>query len=225
MGPAASAVLFDIDGTLPDTAPAIVAAVNEAIPDRGLRPFSIDELRPLFGRPVQAQLEVLRGVTGPEADAFTDRYYDRFMARMESAVVVYPGVRKTLPRLTAARIGTISTRRAKEARRMLEFARLATHFTSIVGGDQVARPKPDPDLPLLAARRLGADPTACVVVGDSPVDVLAGKAGGCGPSRSRTATGIRRRSARRDPMRRATGSSGSRTSWTRRGRRPTEARP
>jgi 2-phosphoglycolate phosphatase len=172
------AVLFDIDGTLLDTLGSIVAAMNDAIRDTGIRPFGLQELRPLIGTSVPHQLEVLRGRTGPSADAFTDRYYDAFMRRMEESIVLYPGVAETFPVLRGVRIGTASTRRAREARRMLELAGLLPAFDSVVGGDQVSRPKPNPDLPLHGARSLGVSPDACALVGDSPVDVRAGKAAG-----------------------------------------------
>ncbi|HYS71148.1 MAG TPA: HAD-IA family hydrolase, partial [Thermoplasmata archaeon] len=52
------------------------------------------------------------------------------------------------------------------------------YFRAVVGGDEVARPKPEPDLPRFAARALGVAPAECAVVGDAPVDVLAGNAAG-----------------------------------------------
>jgi len=61
---------------------------------------------------------------------------------------------------------------------MLRVAGIDHHFRAIVGGDEVDRPKPNPDLPLHAAKAVGAAPVNCVVVGDSPVDVQAGRAAG-----------------------------------------------
>jgi len=61
---------------------------------------------------------------------------------------------------------------------MLQAVRLESYFHAIVGGDDVTRPKPSPDLPLLTARTLGVSADRCAVVGDSPVDILAGHAAG-----------------------------------------------
>ncbi len=58
---------------------------------------------------------------------------------------------------------------------MLEVSGIASFFKAVVGGDEVSRPKPFPDLPLFSARALGMPPEQCVVVGDAPVDVLAGR--------------------------------------------------
>jgi len=173
------ALLFDLDGTLFETLSAIVIAMNEALAERGdPRPFTAGELRPFIGRPVQHQLEVLRGITGPPADAFADSYYGHFVSIVERDVRLVPGVSDTFPRLADRRIGTMTTRRRREARRMLELAGLLAYFTEVVGGDQVERPKPAPDLPRHSARALGVRPEECVVVGDSPVDILAGRAAG-----------------------------------------------
>ena len=61
---------------------------------------------------------------------------------------------------------------------MLRLTSLERYFTVVVGGDQVGRPKPNPDLPLFAAKALQMKPVNCVAVGDNPVDLLAGRAAG-----------------------------------------------
>lgn len=170
------ALLFDIDGTLMNTLDSIVDSMNAACRDLGVPPLSTDELRPMIGTPVQRQLRELRGIEGPLADEFADRYYAHFTRRVDAGVRLYPGVRETFPHLSGRRITTVSTRRRAEAEHMFQVAGIAPYFTTIVGGDQVARPKPNPDLPRFAARSLGVPPDRCVVVGDSPVDIAAGRA-------------------------------------------------
>ncbi len=175
----ALAILFDIDGTLLDTLDAIIEAMNRACADLSVSPlFRADELRPMIGTPVQRQLKELRAITGPLADEFTDRYYAHFTQLVEMGVVPYPGVKETFPSFRGRAITTMSTRRRGEAAHMLRVARLDSYFRAIVGGDEVQRPKPNPDLPLHGAKALGARPQDCVVVGDSPVDVRAGRAAG-----------------------------------------------
>ena len=175
----ALAVLFDLDGTLMDTLASIVEAMNEAAAEFHVVPeFREDELRPTIGKPVRRQLDELRGISGPLADAFTDRYYAHYTRLVERGVRLYPGVAETFPRLADRRIGTMSTRRRYQVARMLQAVRLESFFHAIVGGDDVTRPKPSPDLPLLAAQVLGVSADRCAVVGDSPVDILAGHAAG-----------------------------------------------
>src|SRR5207244_7939889 len=122
--------------------------------------FREDELRPTIGKPVPRQLDELRGISGPLADAFTDRYYVHFTRLVERGVRLYPGVAETFPRLADRRIGTMSTRRRYQVARMLQAVRLESFFHAIVGGDDVTRPKPSPGLPPPRAQALArsADP-------------------------------------------------------------------
>jgi len=170
------AILFDIDGTLLDTFDAILDAMNLAIEGTGVAPLTREELRPLIGMPVQRQMSLLRGMEGPEVDALTDRYYEHFLGIVSKGVKTYPGVKETLAALQGRPIGTMTTRRKEGAKFMLRVAGLDSYFTAIIGGDQAPRPKPYPDLPRLGAEILGVPPERCLVVGDAPVDILAGRA-------------------------------------------------
>jgi len=172
------ALLLDIDGTLLDTFDAILEAMNAAIQEVGGRPLTAEELRPLIGMPVQRQMKLLRDIEGKVVEEITERYYEVFHALMDKGVRSYPGVAKTLAALAGRPITTMSTRRREEARHMLRVAGLEPFFTEVVGGDEVARPKPYPDLPRHAARALGVPVDRAVVVGDSPIDILAGRAAG-----------------------------------------------
>ncbi len=170
------ALLFDLDGTLMDTFDTILAAMNAAIEGTGVEPLRREELRPLVGMPVQRQMAMLRGMEGPEVNALTDRYYEHFLARVRQGVTLYPDVKETIASLAGRPIGTMTTRRKDGALLMLRVAGIAEFFTAVTGGDEAPRPKPFPDLPRLAARNIGVPPERCVIVGDAPVDILAGRA-------------------------------------------------
>lgn len=172
----ALALLLDLDGTLLETLDAIVASMNAALAEVREPPLTSGELRPLIGMPVERQLDLLRGMHGPVVDGITDSYYEHFLGFVEAGLPLYPGVSETLAALADRPIGTMTTRRRDGARRMLEVARLDGYFRAIVGGDEVPRPKPAPDLPRHGAKALGVRPEDCVVVGDAPVDILAGRA-------------------------------------------------
>jgi len=176
--PVALALLFDIDGTLMDTLDAIVEAMSLALAEVGQPPLRAGELRPLIGRPVPYQMKVLRDMEGPVVDRITDAYYAHFGRIIEADPRLYPGVAETFGALTGRRISTMTTRRRRNAERMLQAAGIAGHFTAIVGGDEVPRPKPAPDLPIHAAKAIDVPPNRAVVVGDAPVDILAGRAAG-----------------------------------------------
>lgn len=169
------ALLFDLDGTLFETLDAIVESMNAALAEFDVRPITREEIRPMIGMPVARQMDQLRGMQGPVVDRITDRYYEFFMQHVEKGLPLFPGVRETLPTLGRP-MSTMTTRRLYGARRMLEVAGIVSSFQAVVGGDEVSRPKPFPDLPLYSAKALDVPPAQCVVVGDSPVDVLAGRA-------------------------------------------------
>ena len=172
------ALLFDLDGTLMDTLDAILAAMNAALKEMGEPPLSREELRPLIGMPVARQMAVLRGMDAETAAAVNDRYYVHFQQLVRKGVALYPGVREGLQALSPRPMTTVSTRRREVARLMLRTAGIESPFTVVVGGDEVSRSKPAPDLVLHAAHALGRSPAECVVVGDSPVDIAAGRAAG-----------------------------------------------
>ena len=168
-------LLFDIDGTLMETLDAIVASMNAALKAFDVAPLTAEELRPLIGMPVSRQMDLLRGMQGARVDRITDLYYEHFMEHVEGGLPLFPGVAETLPQLTKHAISTMTTRRLHVARRMLEVSGIAPHFKTVVGGDEVPRPKPYPDLPLYSAQAIGVPPAHCVVIGDAPVDILAGR--------------------------------------------------
>ncbi len=167
-------LLFDLDGTLMDTLGAIVESMNAALAEVGVKLLTPEEIRPMIGMPVARQMDQLRGMQGPVVDQITDRYYEFFMEHVEKGLPVFPDVKETIPTLNRP-MSTMTTRRLHGARRMLEVAGIASYFKAVVGGDEVSRPKPFPDLPLYSAKALGVPPEECVVIGDAPVDILAGR--------------------------------------------------
>ncbi|MFQ5986475.1 MAG: HAD family hydrolase [Thermoplasmata archaeon] len=174
----ALAVLLDLDGTLFDSFDAILHAMNAALAENDEPPLRDDELRPLVGMPVRRQMALLRGWEGPPVKRLAQRYYEYFDARVAEGLPLYPGVRDTLEALADRPLGTITTRRTLMARRMLRGAGLAGFFQAIVGGDAVPRPKPAPDLIHHAAGAIGRTAAESVAVGDSPVDLQAGRFAG-----------------------------------------------
>ncbi len=172
------ALLLDLDGTLIDTLEVILVTMNAALDEVGEPPLRTEELRPLIGMPVQRQMALLRGMEGAVVDEIAERYYRHFASHVEKGVRTYPGVRETLATLTGRSIGTISTRRREVGRLMLRVAGIEGCFTAVVGGNEVVRPKPHPDLVLHAARALARPLRECVVVGDASVDIQAARTAG-----------------------------------------------
>ncbi len=172
------ALLFDIDGTLMDTSDAIIAAMNVAMEEDHEDPLKWNELKPLIGRDIASQMAALRGIYGASVESIRETYYRTFVKLLKEGVRLYPGVKETLEMLHGYSVGTITTRRRKVAHLMLGLGRIDRHFTAIVGGDEVSRPKPHPDLVQRACKALRVTPSESVAIGDSPVDILAGRAAG-----------------------------------------------
>lgn len=172
------ALLFDIDGTLVDTFDAILTSMNIAMEEVGAEPLRREELRPLIGRTVASQLAILRGMSGRVVDTVHEAYYRHFADLVRTGARLYPGVREALEVLRGYTMGTITTRRSSVAQLMLQVCQIDKFFTTIVGGDEVTRPKPHPDLVQRSCDSLGVSPREAVAVGDSPVDILAAMAAG-----------------------------------------------
>jgi phosphoglycolate phosphatase len=179
--PAARAVLIDLDGTLVDTAPDIVEAVNRVLQDWGAPPLPFDTVRGFIGNGVPV---LIRRVVQASSDAGLDeglalalfhRHYRDTNGRFGQ---VFPGVREGLRALRQAgyRLGCVTNKPELAASALLDIHALAPWFDVVVAGDSLAQMKPDPAPLLHACRVLHASPGRCMLVGDSPVDVAAARA-------------------------------------------------
>lgn len=170
-------VVFDLDGTLADTIPLIVASYQHAF--REVRGEEIDEVRARawIGRPLLAALLE----EDPERGHELDRTYREWnLANTSRLIQQYAGVPEMLTALTEAGAGVhVVTSKRRDTARLALAAVGIDHLVEVVGAlEDTARHKPEPDPLLEAARRLGIDPSTAVYVGDATVDVLAAQAAG-----------------------------------------------
>lgn len=165
-------IVFDLDGTLIDSAPQIQQAVNLALAELGLAPLDLPRVTSFIGNglPVLAErahaaAEVAEAVPTFEARILT--HYNRISAE---AGQLFPGVRETLVRLRAggARLGLCTNKPGSATQAVLKLMRLDTTFDAIVGGDSLPQRKPDPAPLFHVLNQLGTGPA--VYVGDSEVD-------------------------------------------------------
>src|SRR5687768_9227020 len=172
------AVIFDLDGTLADTFPLIVAAWNAAVtPHTGIT-YSDADVIARFGIPDPFMIRRdLPGDAGEQADQVYHAYYER-----EHAALVRPfeGVNEMLAELRrrAVPMGLMTGKGHRSARITIEALGWRDTFAAVVTGEDVTHQKPQPEGPLLAAKMLGVSPGDCAFVGDSPADIGAGKAAG-----------------------------------------------
>lgn len=180
------AVVFDLDGTLIDSAADLCAALNRLLADEGLRPLSVGEVVPMIGDGAGKLVERgLAAAGGKPSHAALPGLTRRFLAHYEphaaEATRALPGVAEALEALMAQGIALgICTNKPEQATRaILSALDLERHFGAVIGGDSVpgAR-KPDPPMVVAVLDRLGVLPHEAVMVGDSGDDVAAARAAG-----------------------------------------------
>lgn len=174
------AVLFDLDGTLIDSAPDLAGAANDLRAAQGLPPLPYADLRPMVGSGARGMVGVAFGVVPgePRFDALRDSFLARYEARMLQETAVFAALRPVLEALVGARLpwGIVTNK----ARRFAEpvVAGLQLTPATLVCGDTTPHAKPHPAPLFEAARQLGLPPGACVYVGDDQRDIQAGHAAG-----------------------------------------------
>ncbi|WP_336618876.1 phosphoglycolate phosphatase [Stenotrophomonas sp. PS02300] len=175
------AVLFDLDGTLLDSAPDMLATANAMLAARARAPITLDALRPVVSKGSRAMVAVAFPELGQEArDALVPEFLDRYEALIGQHAVLFDGVAGMLDALEASGCawGIVTNKPEYLARLILPQLGWETRCAVLIGGDTLAQRKPHP-LPLLAAaERMGIDPGTCIYVGDDERDIVAANAAG-----------------------------------------------
>ncbi len=177
------AVLFDLDGTLADSAADIALALRRAFNDLRMDvPQGVEGL--VDGSPLEEVFAAAAPDAAPEAlDRFVTAYRAHYAAGEHRLTRLYPGVVETLEALDILRprlrVAVATAKRAESARALVATLGIARYFDRVDGsGGTPLRPKPSPDLLLATASALGAAPQRTLMVGDTLRDVYAGRAAG-----------------------------------------------
>jgi 2-phosphoglycolate phosphatase len=177
-------VLFDLDGTLLDSAPDMLAAVNALRTERGEAAMTLSELRPHVSKGARAMLAAAFPVLDPNArDEMIRPFLDAYEAALARHGAAFDGIETLLGMLEAAgsRWGIVTNKPEYLAKQLLPLLGWQSRCAVLIGGDTLPVRKPDP-LPLLhAARQLGLEARDCVYVGDDERDIVAARAA-CMPS-------------------------------------------
>lgn len=175
------AILFDLDGTLADTAPDLAAAVNHLRTMRGLAPTPYDVLRPTASAGARGMIGAAFGLApGDDGyEALRLEWFDRYQSAMAVHSTRFDGVDALLEGLLAAGMawGIVTNKPARFTDPLLPQIGLA-HAGCIISGDTTPHAKPHPAPLLEGARRLGLAPETCWYVGDDQRDIEAGRAAG-----------------------------------------------
>jgi len=176
------AILFDLDGTLIDSAPDLAGAANALRAVHGLEPLPYEQLRPMVGAGARGMVSIAFGVA-PGDERF-EPLRDAFLARYEQAMLertrVFDGIHAMLASMEAAGIawGIVTNKATRFAIPVAQGLGLAPRAGALICGDTTPHSKPHPEPLWEAARRLGHAPADCLYVGDDLRDVQAGRAAG-----------------------------------------------
>lgn len=177
-----SGVFFDLDGTLADTAPDLVAAANELLVARQLSPKPYEELRPRASAGARGLIGGAFGIDTDHSDFIPLR--DEFFANYEKALLVhsklFEGIDHLLDQLDDAQLpwGIVTNKSERFTHPLTDLMGLRRRAVSTVSGDTTQYSKPHPEPILHAARIANIDPTRALYVGDDIRDIIAGKAAG-----------------------------------------------
>lgn len=178
-------IVFDLDGTLVDTAPDLVATLNLIFEREGLPPVPYDEARKLIGGGARAMivrgLEADRRTVTPERlDQLFREFVDHYTAHVADLSRPFPGVTDALDALSASghALAVCTNKFERQSLLLLDALKLGDRFKAICGQDTFGVAKPDPEMLRRTILAGGGDPARAIMIGDSETDILTARAAG-----------------------------------------------
>lgn len=174
------AVLFDLDGTLIDSAPDLGAAADKMRVDRGMSSLPLSHYRPMAGAGARGMIGLAFGFTPdhPDYEAMKEEFFQNYEACMTQRTFAFEGVGDLIKSLAARQIpwGVVTNKSKRFTEPLTQAMPLFASASVVISGDTTAHAKPHPEPLFEAARRLNIAPSRCVYVGDDERDIVAGHA-------------------------------------------------
>lgn len=179
----APTIVFDLDGTLVDTAPDLMATLNVILAQEGCEPVELADARAMIGMGAKVMLQQglqarFKAVSAAHLEELYHRFLDHYAANIAVHSRPFPGAVEAMDALAeqGCRLAVCTNKLEGLARRLLDDLGLSERFAAIVGGDTFPFAKPDPRMLLATIARAEGEPTLSVMVGDSATDADTAKA-------------------------------------------------
>lgn len=176
------AVLFDLDGTLVDSAPDLGTAANQMRIARGLSALPLSDYRPMVGSGARGMIAVAFDVASDDSafEVLRDEFLSNYQAGLTQQTTTFAGVEEVINSIRAAGLvwGVVTNKAARFTKPLTESMAIFGSAGTVISGDTTTHAKPHPAPLLLAASELGVDPSKCIYVGDDERDMVAGAAAG-----------------------------------------------
>jgi phosphoglycolate phosphatase len=178
-------IVFDLDGTLVDTAPDLIDTLNYTLARHGLSLVSYEAARPLIGGGARGMIENAlamkgRDCTPPEVDRLYEAFVAHYAEHLADRSRPFPHLETTLDRLSrdGHRLAVCTNKLEWLSKRLLDALHLTKRFAAICGQDTFGVQKPDPRVFRLTVERAGGDPGTAIMVGDSIIDIRTARGAG-----------------------------------------------
>jgi phosphoglycolate phosphatase len=178
-------IVFDLDGTLVDSAPDLIGTLNVLLGQEGIAPLPLDQARPYIGQGARRMIErgfAAQGLDLPQAqlDALFARFLDHYQAHSADLTRPFPGVAEALNTLkgAGAKLAVCTNKLTRLSTPILEALDLSRFFDAVVGPDMAPAPKPDGRHVARAVELAGGEIGRSVMVGDSAADAGSARAAG-----------------------------------------------
>lgn len=171
-------VLFDLDGTLVDTAPDLVACLNKALAAHGFPEIGHDDVRPMISHGAMA---MINHVAGNADEALKSRMLDFMLECYQNNIAehsrFFAGIAEALQTIESMGLkwGVVTNKKQRFTVPLMEAFNLSARAACIVSGDTTANSKPHPEPMLAACKQAGVNPENCVYIGDASHDIAAGR--------------------------------------------------